>query len=107
MAASVRLSGTKAGTLAVERDGRLRFRYLDSWVGGGRHPLSISMPIRPDEYAHAEAGPYFDGLLPESASDRLALGRHFQVDASDDRSEERRVGKECVSTCRSWWSPYH
>src|SRR3546814_5295502 len=23
------------------------------------------------------------------------------------RSEERRVGKECVSTCRSRWSPYH
>src|SRR3546814_14482438 len=23
------------------------------------------------------------------------------------RSEERGVGKECVSTCRSWWSPNH
>src|SRR3546814_8063964 len=35
-----------------------------------------------------------------------------QVDADegehgDERSEERRVGKECVSTCRSRWSPYH
>src|SRR3546814_14972565 len=30
-------------------------------------------------------------------------------DPGDDegRSEERRVGKECVSTCRSRWSPYH
>src|SRR3546814_4777888 len=26
---------------------------------------------------------------------------------SANRSEERRVGKECVSTCRSTWSPYH
>src|SRR3546814_18982411 len=26
---------------------------------------------------------------------------------SAQRSEERRVGKECVSTCRSRWSPYH
>src|SRR3546814_14048876 len=25
----------------------------------------------------------------------------------DGRSEERRVGKECVSTCRYRWSPYH
>src|SRR3546814_6531921 len=25
----------------------------------------------------------------------------------EERSEERRVGKECVSTCRSRWSPYH
>src|SRR3546814_5329845 len=27
--------------------------------------------------------------------------------ASSGRSEERRVGKECVSTCRSRWSAYH
>src|SRR3546814_14293100 len=27
--------------------------------------------------------------------------------AISTRSEERRVGKECVSTCRSRWSPYH
>src|SRR3546814_9902770 len=33
------------------------------------------------------------------ALDRRHVGRH--------RSEERRVGKECVSTCRSRWSPYH
>src|SRR3546814_13345765 len=26
---------------------------------------------------------------------------------AEGRSEERRVGKECVSTCRSRWSPYH
>src|SRR3546814_3477376 len=29
------------------------------------------------------------------------------VDRRRSRSEERRVGKECVSTCRSRWSPYH
>src|SRR3546814_10921531 len=28
-------------------------------------------------------------------------------DAQGERSEERRVGNECVSTCRSRWSPYH
>src|SRR3546814_20487448 len=37
-----------------------------------------------------------------------ALGRRHGVHALDEavhRSEERRVGKECVSTCRSRWSP--
>src|SRR3546814_15817188 len=29
------------------------------------------------------------------------------LDLDKLRSEERRVGKECVSTCRSRWSPYH
>src|SRR3546814_1859117 len=31
----------------------------------------------------------------------------FWHDTLANRSEERRVGKECVSTCRSRWSPYH
>src|SRR3546814_18514302 len=40
------------------------------------------------------------------------LGWAERIDAEGhyvilDRSEERRVGKECVSTCRSRWSPYH
>src|SRR3546814_12969915 len=35
--------------------------------------------------------------------DRVLLARLPQK----SRSEERRVGKECVSTCRSRWSPYH
>src|SRR3546814_12839668 len=29
------------------------------------------------------------------------------ADITVERSEERRVGKECVSTCRSRWSPVH
>src|SRR3546814_11323794 len=40
-----------------------------------------------------------------------ANGARIEVAAeggqSADRSEERRVGKECASTCRSRWSPYH
>src|SRR3546814_738109 len=34
-------------------------------------------------------------------------GRLLTVFLERFRSEERRVGKECVSTCRSRWSPYH
>src|SRR3546814_12385018 len=38
---------------------------------------------------------------------RLALAQYRELAAFAQRSEERRVGKECVSTCRSRWSPYH
>src|SRR3546814_6469301 len=34
-------------------------------------------------------------------------GHAGEVHTGDGRSEERRVGKECVRTCRSRWSPYH
>src|SRR3546814_13251729 len=33
--------------------------------------------------------------------------KHVFYRLDRDRSEERRVGRECVSTCRSRWSPYH
>src|SRR3546814_11048885 len=48
---------------------------------------SLSIPY------HLGTG-YFGGFLPLIAS--------FII-----RSEERRVGKECVRTCRSRWSPYN
>src|SRR3546814_20060385 len=53
-----------------------------------------------------EQGPH--GARPEA---RPAKARQ-QAERPDEsvriaRSEERRVGKECVSTCRSRWSPYH
>src|SRR3546814_14316455 len=34
-------------------------------------------------------------------------GQRLGCSPTTSRSEERRVGKECVSTCRSRWSPYH
>src|SRR3546814_21082487 len=37
----------------------------------------------------------------------FAGGPSAEIGRSAGRSEERRVGKECVSTCRSRWSPYH
>src|SRR3546814_14588450 len=49
-----------------------------------------------------EAVALFDAIHSvDSVSLVTALAR-----AMDKRSEERRVGKECVSTCRTRWSPY-
>src|SRR3546814_10977146 len=44
----------------------------------------------------------YDWRVQEARLNRLA-----QFTAEVQRSEERRVGKECVSTCRSRWSPDH
>src|SRR3546814_12647610 len=48
-----------------------------------------------------------DGIV---AMQRGAVGGQYRTHGMHRlplRSEERRVGKECVSTCRSRWSPYH
>src|SRR3546814_6918717 len=39
--------------------------------------------------------------------DYQEITKRFKVKGGWKRSEERRVGKERVSTCRSRWSPYH
>src|SRR3546814_16886572 len=47
-------------------------------------------------------------LLSElSETDRNKVFYQNAIAFYRTRSEERRVGKECVSTCRSRWSPYH
>src|SRR3546814_2000105 len=58
------------------------------------------------------------GLAPQAVAQTMLEGfnRHYSLfrygaqrakALYESRSEERRVGKECVSTCRSRWSPYH
>src|SRR3546814_6340613 len=49
-----------------------------------------------------KCGRLLSGQLRPGNIDHLRVARR-----STGRSEERRVGKECVSTCRSRWSPYH
>src|SRR3546814_5830665 len=79
------------------------------------------------KYPDEEVGPFLVALNDrgETADEIAAAAREMRVrmvaieapaDAIDvcgtggdgsHRAEERRVGKECVSTCRSRWSPYH
>src|SRR3546814_2944265 len=46
-------------------------------------------------------------MVDRPADERFDELNHAPGDVEIPRSEERRVGKECVSTCRSRWSPYH
>src|SRR3546814_5541378 len=48
-----------------------------------------------------------DATLHEATLPTLDTYRQAVSILREIRSEERRVGKECVSTCRSRWSPYH
>src|SRR3546814_15790238 len=54
-----------------------------------------------------------EGLGPDGQVTRVrvtqsvAANPAFDIPPAGPRSEERRVGKECVSTCRYRWSPYH
>src|SRR3546814_13726476 len=66
----------------------------------------------PELIAHHAAGRFpFDTLIQTFPLDQIneavaAQARGECIKVVLIRSEERRVGKECVSTCRSRWSPY-
>src|SRR3546814_11767569 len=69
-----------------------------------RHRMAEFVEILPvdDDPRRARDRGQVDGMIGRAAGREQAYAR------VDDRlrSEERRVGKECVSTCRSRWSPY-
>src|SRR3546814_7646246 len=69
-------------------------RRADAWRHGHDR--------RTDDWAPLQAGGGHRGAVRNDRTSCPAISG-----ASRSRSEERRVGKECVSTCRSRWSPYH
>src|SRR3546814_9139653 len=62
-----------------------------------------------DVPVHIEIGDHakFDELTFDEVSGQGDALRLVELARDRKRSEERRVGKECVSTCRSRWSQYH
>src|SRR3546814_7548796 len=61
--------------------------------------LAEMVPSTAVEIAEATG---LDPVVVDATLDRRSTATEYLL-----RSEERRVGKECVSTCRSRWSPYH
>src|SRR3546814_15833912 len=68
------------------------------------HPLLLAAVERPGEQLFIAVDPRPRGMFL-LALRRQDIGGDHRSDHA--RSEERRVGKECVSTCRSVWSPEH
>src|SRR3546814_20028772 len=95
-------------------DNRLR-EALAREVGGtsNRARLELVIDIVPGLLSRIARARPVGEIAPVLAQwDRMQRTVRNAVRGSYDgamvgRSEERRVGKECVSTCRSRWSPYH
>lgn len=93
---SVRLYGHPVGVLSAAPSGTLLFEYLPEWSRrAGSHPLSASLPIRPEPYLDDQAGPFFDGLLPDNLQIRQTLGNYLQIDAGDRYRLLEALGREC------------
>src|SRR3546814_14749563 len=80
------------------------FRWLDAAHTHRRDALGANAEFLGCALRQVEDAPAArEGTAVVDAHDDTASG----IERRHLRSEERRVGKECVSTCRSRWSPYH
>src|SRR3546814_16584507 len=84
------------------------------WNQGTAEPLSLTESLVRQRAAvgpcRAFLGVNSSTTLQAEHADYLSLLSYFGLGRNQpllERSEERRVGKECVRTCRSRWSPYH
>src|SRR3546814_14053729 len=95
----------------VRRDGLVEVREPISSTRGSSRRLRVTTNTHVDGFI-------LYGLTYKTSDDpRVVRGWGCPVSSQETprrplppvpaRSEERRVGKECVSTCRSRWSPYH
>src|SRR3546814_3503335 len=78
-------------------------------VGMDIHPFGGgNLMVRPAIADHVNQAVFGDVIHKPRNLISMRFDNHFKIGLRvNDRSEERRVGKECVSTCRSRWSPYH
>src|SRR3546814_15049423 len=94
--------------LAPAPEGKLKVPIRLACHHHYRYPIKECSMIRVALLAIATAlVPFAAVQAQESAPAIPDYGRIVPIEGLAERSEERRVGKECVSTCRSRWSPYH
>src|SRR3546814_19969065 len=82
--------------VAVQVDGTQRVIVARNRIGDA---LRIRVRVEDRHHRNAERAGFGNG--------DVFLARVDDDNDAGQRSEERRVGKECVSTCRSGWGPYN
>src|SRR3546814_14323452 len=89
----------------VERAVRA-LRDGDNQYAPGSGVLALREAIAAHQHRHygIELDPGHEVVVTTGATEGIAAALLGLV---NPRSEERRAGKECVSTSSSWWSPYH
>ena len=89
------LSTLRTAAAETAYEASIRPNFLHGWTGAA----NVSLAITGGNSETTSVGTGVN-LVRATSTDKTAL--YF-----NDRSEERRVGKECCSRCRSRWSPYH
>lgn len=85
--------GQLAGVLTEAKNGFL-FRYNENYAND---PISLTMPIKKNDFFYETFPPFFDGLLPEG-NQLEALLKQTKIDRNDYLSQLIEVGQDLVGS---------
>lgn len=85
------------GHLAKENDGAIRFGYNRRWLEWqNAFAVSLSLPLRPTQYAGAPVAAVFDNLLPDNPDIRRRVAERTGAEGTDAYSLLEEIGRDCV-----------
>ena len=90
--AKVAMHGKEAGVLIEHSRTKYTFQYLSGYMG---EPISLTMPIKEEQYVYDSFPPFFEGLLPEGYN-RNQLLRLRKIDAQDHFSILMYLGQDVI-----------
>ena len=93
--AKVYVNNREAGVLIEDENGFM-FRYLDDYLGSeGAEAVSLTLPLRAEEYQDKVLFPFFDGLIPEGWLLNIAENS-WKINQRDRMSLLLACCKDCI-----------
>ncbi|MBT5705862.1 type II toxin-antitoxin system HipA family toxin [Verrucomicrobia bacterium] len=93
----VYLNNRLVGHLFKEPSGAIKFRYDGTWLGWDQaFSVSLSMPLREDDYQGATVAAIFENLLPDSEALRRRVAEKVGARGTDVYSLLSAIGRDCI-----------
>lgn len=93
----VYLNSRLIGHLNRESNGAIKFKYDDRWLAWQHAlPVSISLPLREDQFTGQEVSAVFDNLLPDDEPIRKRVAERVGAEGTDAFSLLTVIGRDCV-----------
>ncbi|MCL4153764.1 UNVERIFIED_CONTAM: hypothetical protein GTU68_013580, partial [Idotea baltica] len=94
---NVFLNNRLLGQLNREKSGAIRFQYDREWIEWEHAiPVSISLPLREDQFTGAQVMAVFENLLPDNAPIRRRVAERVGAQGTDAFSLLSEIGKDCI-----------
>jgi len=91
------MNTARVGRLERSPSGSLAFQYATEWLADPKAiPISLSLPLREDQYTEERVSPYFDNLLPDNTEIRRRIAETTEAADASIFELLRVIGRDCI-----------